>query len=66
MKMRRNVSEMYTNHVKMCQNVSGNVYIDLSWRLFYILALFVPAMLWLNLSEDITKIIVDLKKKFGI
>ena len=46
--------------------VSGNVYIDLAWRLFYILALFVPAMLWLNLSEDINKTIIDIKRRFGI
>ena len=46
--------------------VSGNVYFDLLWRSFYILVLFVPAMLWLNLSEDINKIIVDVMKRFGI
>ena len=45
--------------------VSGNVYFDLFWRSFYLLVLFVPAMLWLNLSEDINKIIVDVMKRFG-
>jgi len=46
--------------------VSGNVYFDLLWRSFYILVLFVPAMLWLNLSEDINKIVVDVRRRFGI
>ena len=46
--------------------VSGNVYFDLFWRSFYILVLFVPAMLWLNLSEDINKIVVDVRRRFGI
>jgi O-antigen/teichoic acid export membrane protein len=46
--------------------ISGNVYFDLLWRSFYILVLFVPAMLWLNLSEDINKIVVDVRKRFGI
>jgi O-antigen/teichoic acid export membrane protein len=46
--------------------ISGNVYFDLLWRSFYILVLFVPAMLWLNLSEDINKIVVDVKRRFRI
>jgi O-antigen/teichoic acid export membrane protein len=46
--------------------IFGNVYINLLWRTFYILALFVPTILWLNLSEDINKIVVDLRKRYGI
>jgi hypothetical protein len=30
------------------------------------LVLFVPAMLWLNLSEDINKIVFDIRRRFGI
>ena len=46
--------------------ISGNVYFDLLWRSFYILVLFVPALLWLNLSEDINKIVFDIRRRFGI
>jgi O-antigen/teichoic acid export membrane protein len=43
--------------------VSDNVYLNLLWRSFYILLLFLPAMYWMNLSKDINQAIKEFTKK---
>jgi len=45
--------------------LSGNVYIDVIWKSFFVLIVFIPLMLYLKLSEDINKIVIDIKKRIG-
>jgi O-antigen/teichoic acid export membrane protein len=46
--------------------ITSNIFIDIILRSLLVLILFVPLMLWLKLSEDINKIIVDVRKQFGL
>ena len=45
--------------------LSGNVYVDVIWKSFFVLIVFIPLMLYLKLSEDINKIVMDIKKRIG-
>ena len=45
--------------------LSGNVYVDVIWKSFFVLIVFIPLMLYLKLSEDINKIVIDIKKRIG-
>ena len=46
--------------------LSGNLYLDIIWKTFFVVAIFIPLLLSLELSEDINKLILDLRRKFGI
>ncbi len=46
--------------------LSGNMYIDVIWKMFVVFLFFLPLLFTLELSEDINKIIVDFRKKVGI
>jgi O-antigen/teichoic acid export membrane protein len=46
--------------------LSGNVYFDIFWKSIFVIIVFTPLMLVFKLSEDINKIIVDVRKIFGI
>jgi len=43
---------------------SSFAFVDIIWKLLAVLMIFIPAMLYLNLSEDITLFIKELKAKF--
>ena len=43
---------------------SSFAFVDIIWKLLAILMIFIPAMLYLNLSEDITLFLKELKAKF--
>jgi len=45
--------------------LSGNLYLDIVWKTFVVLAIFIPLLLTLELSEDINKIVNDVRKRFG-
>ena len=42
---------------------SNIAFVDIIWKLLAILIIFIPSMLYLNLSEDITLFIKELKAK---
>jgi len=46
--------------------LSGNLFLDIVWKTFIIFIIFIPLLLKLELSEDINKIVVDIRKRFGI
>ena len=46
--------------------LSGNMYIDVIWKMFIVFLFFIPLLFTLELSEDINKIIIDFRKKVGI
>ena len=46
--------------------LSGNLYLDVVWKTFVVVAIFIPLLLSLELSEDINKLVVDVRKRFGI
>jgi O-antigen/teichoic acid export membrane protein len=46
--------------------LSGNLYIDIVWKTVIVLAIFVPLLLTLELSEDINKIVTDARRRLGI
>ena len=43
--------------------LSGNIYIDIIWKIFFIFFTFIPLMLFFKLSEDITNIFLDFKNR---
>lgn len=44
--------------------LSGNVYFDIFWKSVLIIMMYIPAVLYFNLSEDITLMIKELKNRF--
>jgi len=46
--------------------LSGNLYLDVVWKTFVVVAIFIPLLLSLELSEDINKLVVDVRKRLGI
>ena len=46
--------------------LSGNLYLDVVWKTFVVVAVFIPLLLSLELSEDINKLVDDVRKRFGI
>ena len=46
--------------------LSGILYIDILWKTFVVLAIYIPLLLALELSEDINKIVADLRKRLGV
>ena len=46
--------------------LSGNIFIDIVWKSFIVLGIFIPLLLKLELSEDINKIVSDIRKRLGI
>ena len=46
--------------------LSGNLYLDVVWKTFVVVAIFIPLLLSLELSEDINKLVVDIRKRLGI
>ena len=46
--------------------LSGNLYLDVVWKAFIVVAIFIPLLLWLELSEDINKIVSDVRKRLGL
>ena len=46
--------------------LSGNLYVDIIWKTLVVLTIFIPVLLILELSEDINKMVVDIRKRLGI
>jgi len=46
--------------------LSGNLYLDVVWKSFVVVAIFIPLLLSLELSEDINKLVVDFRKKLSV
>jgi O-antigen/teichoic acid export membrane protein len=46
--------------------LSGNLYVDIIWKTFVVVAIFIPLLLALELSEDINKMVIDIRKRLGI
>jgi O-antigen/teichoic acid export membrane protein len=46
--------------------LSGNLYLDIVWKTFFVVAIFIPLLLSLELSEDINKLVVDVRKRLGL
>lgn len=46
--------------------LSGNLYLDVIWKTFVVISIFTFTLLSLNLSEDITKIVADIRKGLDI
>ena len=46
--------------------LSGNLYLDIVWKTFVVLAIFIPLLLTLELSEDINEMVADLRKRLGV
>ena len=46
--------------------LSGNLYLDIIWKTFFVVGIFIPLLLSLELSEDINKLVVDVRKRLGI
>jgi len=44
--------------------LSGIVYFDIIWKSVVVFVIFIPAVLYFNLSEDITLLIKDLRNRF--
>jgi len=44
--------------------LSGNLYVDIIWKTFVVVVIFIPLLLSLELSEDINKLIIELRKRF--
>jgi O-antigen/teichoic acid export membrane protein len=44
--------------------LSGNVYFDIFWKSVLIIMMYIPAVLYFNLSEDINKLIIEVRKRF--
>ena len=45
--------------------LSGNIFIDIVWKSFIVLGIFIPLLLKLELSEDINKIVSDTRKRMS-
>jgi len=52
--------------VSLCLPLSGNLYLDIVWKTFVVVALFIPLLLYLELSVDINKLVIDVRKRLGI
>ena len=52
--------------VSLCLPLIGNLYLDVIWKTFVVVAIFIPLLLSLELSEDINKLVVDVRKRLGI
>jgi len=46
--------------------LSGNLYIDIVWKTFVVIAIFIPLLLRFELSEDINEIVIDVRKRLGV
>ena len=46
--------------------LSGNLYIDIIWKIFVVVTIFIPLLLALELSEDINKMVIDIRKRLGV
>ena len=46
--------------------LSGNLYLDIVWKTFVVVAIFISLLLSLELSDDINKLVVDVRKRLGI
>lgn len=46
--------------------LSGILYLDILWKTFFVLAIYIPLLLVLELSEDINNIVADLRKRLGV
>jgi O-antigen/teichoic acid export membrane protein len=46
--------------------LSGNLYLDVVWKTLFVVVIFIPLLLFLELSEDINKLVVDIRKRLGI
>jgi O-antigen/teichoic acid export membrane protein len=45
--------------------LNGNVYVDILWKSIFVITVFTPLMLAFKLSEDMNKIVADIKKQLG-
>ena len=45
--------------------LTGNVYFDIFWKSTFVIIIFTPLLVVLNLSEDINKIVFETKKRLG-
>ena len=52
--------------ISICLPLSGNLYIDVVWKTFVVVVIFISLLLRLELSEDINKIVIDVRKRLGI
>ena len=43
---------------------SANAFFDIFWKSFIVIIVYIPAVLYFNLSEDISTIIIELKEKY--
>ncbi|MDA0765111.1 MAG: polysaccharide biosynthesis C-terminal domain-containing protein, partial [Proteobacteria bacterium] len=43
---------------------SGRAFLDIIWRSLAVLLIFIPLGYYLNLSEDINKFIIEIRKKY--
>ena len=43
--------------------LTGNLYLDIVWKTFVVLAIFIPLLFTFELSEDINKIAIDVRKR---
>jgi len=43
--------------------LSGNLYLDIVWKTFVVVLIFIPLLLSLELSADINKLVFDLRKR---
>lgn len=43
----------------------GNLYLDVVWKTFIVIAIFIPLLLRLELSQDINEIVFDIRKRLG-
>ena len=46
--------------------LSGNLYLDVVWKSFVVFVIFIPLLLFFELSEDINKLVVDFRKRLRI
>ena len=44
----------------------GNLYLDVVWKTFVVVAIFIPLLLSLELSEDINKLVLSYKSEILI
>jgi len=52
--------------VSICLPLTGNLYMDVLWKIFVVVAIFIPLLLSLELSEDINKLVIDVRKRLGL
>lgn len=52
--------------ISICLPLSGNLYVDIIWKTFVVVAIFITLLLALELSEEINKMVIDIRKRLGI